>query len=115
MMPMLRRISDQLSDQTPKLRRISDRISDQAAAGFSAASKTARESAGTVYSTVREYPRASAAVVVGAALAATAVWLLVRYPPRFLKRRTASERTRAASHVVRRRGRRVRAGRAATA
>jgi hypothetical protein len=117
MTALLRRISDQItdqiSDQAPKLRRISDRISEQAAAGLSAASRTARESAANLYGTVREYPRASAGIVVGAALAATAVWLLVRYPPRFLLRRTAGERRRTTSHTVRRRGRRVRAGRAA--
>ena len=103
MTTMLRRISDRISDQTPKLRRISDRITDQAAAGFSAISHTARE-----------YPKASAAIVVGAALTATAVWLLVRFPVRFLMRRKATERSRTASHTVRR-GRRVRAGRVAAA
>ena len=102
MTPMLRRISDQIADQAPKLRRISDRISDQA-----------RQSAEDLYSTAREYPRATAGILVGATLAATAIWLLMRYPPRFLKRRSAAERTRTASHTVRRRGRRVRAGRAA--
>jgi hypothetical protein len=113
MTPMLRRITDQISDQTPKLRRISDRISQQAAAGISAAGRTARESAGNLYGAAREYPLASAAIAVGAALAATAVWLLVRYPPRlFARRKAAAERTRTASHTARR-GRRVRAGRAA--
>jgi len=96
MTAMLRRISDQISDQAPNLRRLSDRVTNRAAAG---------------YGTVREHPKASAAIVAGATLVATAIWLMTRYQER--ARRRAVARPRSAAHGVRRRGSRVRAGRAA--
>src|SRR5262245_9363410 len=100
MTPMLRRLSDQFSDQAPRLRRISDRLSNQA-----------RETAGNLYGTAVAHPKATAGLLVGAAVAATAVWLMVTYVPRYLSRRKAAQRVRP-MHTARR-GRRVRAGRAA--
>ena len=96
MTQQLRRFTDKVD--TAMLRRWSDKAQD----GLKITGEAAKNGVSTVYSTAMNSPKATAAVVLGAGVAAAVLWLVNRNGTFASKRRQTLERVRKAPKRARR-------------
>jgi len=95
---------------TQQLRRWSDKVdsdmlrrwSDKAQNGLKATGDAAKNGVSTAYSTAMNSPRATAAVVLGAGVAAAVLWLVKRNGTFASRRKQTLERVRAPAKRARR-------------